>query len=144
MIGISQSGETRDTLSALKLARDAGARVLAVTNTPDSQIAREADAVLLTRAGLEVSVAASKTFTAQLALLSLLAVRLGEVRGVLDPGARGGAARPRSTRCRRRSAASSRTTIRSTRSPPATSSGSSSSSSGATRASRWRWRERSS
>ena len=86
VIGISQSGETRDTLSALKLARDAGARVLAVTNTPDSQIAREADAVLLTRAGLEVSVAASKTFTAQLALPSLLAIRFGEARGELDPG----------------------------------------------------------
>ncbi|HKI92596.1 MAG TPA: glutamine--fructose-6-phosphate transaminase (isomerizing), partial [Gaiellaceae bacterium] len=85
VIGISQSGETRDTLSALQLARDAGARVVAVTNTADSQITREADAVLLTRAGLEVSVAASKTFTAQLALLFLLAIRFAEARGAIEP-----------------------------------------------------------
>ena len=85
VIGISQSGETRDTLSALQLARKAGARVLAVTNMADSQITREADSVLLTRAGLEISVAASKTFTAQLGLLYLLALKLGEARGTLLP-----------------------------------------------------------
>ena len=72
MIGISQSGETRDTVNAIKLAKEKGARTLAITNLMGTQITREADAVLYTRCGLEVGVAASKTFTAQVALLSLL------------------------------------------------------------------------
>jgi glucosamine--fructose-6-phosphate aminotransferase (isomerizing) len=80
VIGISQSGETRDTVNAMKLARERGARTLAITNLMGTQITREADAVLYTRCGLEIGVAASKTFTAQVALLSLLALRLAEVR----------------------------------------------------------------
>jgi len=83
VIGISQSGETADTLAALRLARERGTRTLAVTNMPGSQITREADAVLLTRAGLETGVAATKTFTAQTALLYLLALDLAAKRGAL-------------------------------------------------------------
>src|SRR5512132_4391023 len=83
VIGISQSGETRDTVNAIKLAREKGARTLAITNLMGTQITREADAVLYTRCGLEVGVAASKTFTAQVALLSLLALRLAQVRKTL-------------------------------------------------------------
>ena len=85
VIGISQSGETRDTVNAMKLARDHGARTLAITNLMGTQITREADAVLYTRCGLEIGVAASKTFTAQVALLSLLALKLAEVRRTLPP-----------------------------------------------------------
>ena len=83
VIGISQSGETRDTVNAMKLAREKGARTLAITNLMGTQITREADAVLYTRCGLEVGVAASKTFTAQVALLSLIALRLAQVRKTL-------------------------------------------------------------
>jgi len=83
VIGISQSGETRDTVNAIKLAREKGARTLAITNLMGTQITREADAVLYTRCGLEVGVAASKTFTAQVALLSLLALRLAQVKKTL-------------------------------------------------------------
>jgi glucosamine--fructose-6-phosphate aminotransferase (isomerizing) len=83
VIGISQSGETRDTVNALKLARERGARTLAITNLMGTQITREADAVLFTRCGLEVGVAASKTFTAQVALLSLIALKLAQVRRTL-------------------------------------------------------------
>ncbi|HEY3544420.1 MAG TPA: glutamine--fructose-6-phosphate transaminase (isomerizing) [Gaiellaceae bacterium] len=80
VIGISQSGESRDTINAVKLARERGARTLAITNLMGTQITREADATLYTRCGLEVGVAASKTFTAQVALLSLLALRLASIR----------------------------------------------------------------
>jgi len=83
VIGISQSGETRDTVNALRLARERGARTLAITNLMGTQITREADAVLYTRCGLEVGVAASKTFTAQVALLSLIALKLAAVRKTL-------------------------------------------------------------
>ncbi len=83
VIGISQSGETRDTVNAVKLAREAGARTLAITNLMGTQITREVDATLYTRCGLEVGVAASKTFTAQVALLSLLALKLAEIRRTL-------------------------------------------------------------
>jgi glutamine---fructose-6-phosphate transaminase (isomerizing) len=83
VIGISQSGETRDTVNAMKLARVAGARTLAITNLMGTQITREADSVLYTRCGLEVGVAASKTFTAQVALLYLLALKLAEIRRTL-------------------------------------------------------------
>jgi glucosamine--fructose-6-phosphate aminotransferase (isomerizing) len=86
VIGISQSGETRDTVNAMKLAREHGARTLAITNLMGTQITREADAVLYTRCGLEIGVAASKTFTAQVALLSLLALKLAEVRKTLPQG----------------------------------------------------------
>jgi glucosamine--fructose-6-phosphate aminotransferase (isomerizing) len=84
-IGISQSGETRDTIQAMRLAREKGARTVAITNMMGSQITREVDSVLYTRGGLEVGVAASKTFTAQVALLYLVALKLAEVRGTLPP-----------------------------------------------------------
>jgi glucosamine--fructose-6-phosphate aminotransferase (isomerizing) len=80
VLGISQSGETRDTIQAMQLARSMGARTVAITNMMGSQITREVDSVLYTRAGLEVSVAASKTFTAQLSLLFLIALKLAQVR----------------------------------------------------------------
>jgi glucosamine--fructose-6-phosphate aminotransferase (isomerizing) len=83
VIGISQSGETRDTVNAMKLARESGARTLAITNLMGTQITREADATLYTRCGMEVGVAASKTFTAQVALLSLLALKLADTRRTL-------------------------------------------------------------
>jgi len=84
VIGMTQSGETADTLAAMRLAREAGATVLAVTNIMGSQVTREADAVLYTRAGLEVSVAATKTFVAQVAAMYLLGLRLAELRGSLS------------------------------------------------------------
>ncbi len=80
VIGISQSGETADTIAAMQLARQQGARTLAITNLMGTQITREVDSVLYTRAGLEIGVAATKTFTAQVALLSLLALKLAQVR----------------------------------------------------------------
>lgn len=83
VIGISQSGETRDTLDAMALARQCGARTLAITNMMGAQITREVDSVLYTRAGLEMGVAASKTFTAQIALLYLIALKLAQVRETL-------------------------------------------------------------
>ena len=83
VIGISQSGESRDTINAMKLARERGARTLAITNMMGTQITREVDATLYTRCGIEIGVAASKTFTAQVALLSLLALRLAEIRQTL-------------------------------------------------------------
>ncbi|MEX2612252.1 MAG: glutamine--fructose-6-phosphate transaminase (isomerizing), partial [Gaiellaceae bacterium] len=86
VIGISQSGETRDTIEALKLAREKGARTVAITNMMGSQITREVDSVLYTRAGLEMAVASSKTFTAQVALLYLVALKLAQVRETLPPG----------------------------------------------------------
>jgi glucosamine--fructose-6-phosphate aminotransferase (isomerizing) len=83
VIGISQSGETRDTVNAIKLARERGSHTLAITNMMGTQITREADSVLYTRCGLEVGVAASKTFTAQVALLSLIALKLAQLRKTL-------------------------------------------------------------
>ncbi|HTU16396.1 MAG TPA: glutamine--fructose-6-phosphate transaminase (isomerizing) [Solirubrobacterales bacterium] len=83
VIGITQSGETADTLAAMRLAREAGATVLAVTNIMGSQATRDSDAVLYTRAGLEIGVAATKTFVAQVAAMYLLALRLAELRGTL-------------------------------------------------------------
>jgi glucosamine--fructose-6-phosphate aminotransferase (isomerizing) len=76
LIAISQSGETTDTLAAVEAARAFGGRILAVTNTQGSLITREADAVLLTKAGPEIGVAATKTFLAQIAALQLLALEL--------------------------------------------------------------------
>jgi glutamine---fructose-6-phosphate transaminase (isomerizing) len=83
VIGISQSGETRDTVNAMKLARESGARTLAITNLMGTQITREAESTLFTRCGMEVGVAASKTFTSQVALLSLLALKLAQIRRTL-------------------------------------------------------------
>jgi glutamine---fructose-6-phosphate transaminase (isomerizing) len=85
VIGMTQSGETADTLAAMRLAREAGAKVLAVTNIMGSQATRDADAVLYTRAGLEIGVAATKTFLAQVAAMYLLGLRIAELRGTLPP-----------------------------------------------------------
>ena len=85
VIGISQSGETADTIAAMRLAREKGARTLAITNMMGSQMTREVDSVLYTRCGMEIGVAASKTFTGQVALLSLIALKLAEVRETLPP-----------------------------------------------------------
>jgi glucosamine--fructose-6-phosphate aminotransferase (isomerizing) len=84
VIGLTQSGETADTLAAMRLARDGGATVLAVTNIMGSQATRDADAVLYTRAGLEIGVAATKTYVAQVAAMYLLALRLAELRKKLS------------------------------------------------------------
>ena len=85
VVGISQSGETADTLAAMRLARERGATVLAVTNVMGSQATRDADGVLFTRAGLEIGVAATKTFLCQVAVIYLLGLRLAELRGTLEP-----------------------------------------------------------
>jgi glucosamine--fructose-6-phosphate aminotransferase (isomerizing) len=85
VIGITQSGETADTLAAMRLARERGARVLAITNIMGSQATRDADAVLYTRSGMEISVAATKTFVAQVATMYLIGLRLAELRGTLEP-----------------------------------------------------------
>jgi glucosamine--fructose-6-phosphate aminotransferase (isomerizing) len=87
VIGITQSGETADTLAAMRLAQERGATVIAVTNVMGSQATRDAEAVIFTRSGIEISVAATKTFVAQIAAMYLLALRLAELRGTL-PAAR--------------------------------------------------------
>src|SRR3954452_21269269 len=81
VIGITQSGESLDTLAAMRLARERGATVLAVTNIMGSQATRDAHGVIYTRAGLEISVAATKTFVAQVAVMYLLALRPAELPG---------------------------------------------------------------
>jgi glucosamine--fructose-6-phosphate aminotransferase (isomerizing) len=83
VIGISQSGETADTLAAMRTARERGASVLAVTNVMGSQATRDCDGVLYTRAGLEIGVAATKTFVSQVVAMYLLALHLAELRGTL-------------------------------------------------------------
>jgi glucosamine--fructose-6-phosphate aminotransferase (isomerizing) len=83
VIGITQSGETADTLAAMRIARERGATVLALTNIMGSQATRESDGVLYTRAGLEVGVAATKTFICQVAVMHLLALKLAELRGTV-------------------------------------------------------------
>jgi glutamine---fructose-6-phosphate transaminase (isomerizing) len=85
VIGISQSGETRDTVGAMRLAKEKGAHTVAITNMMGSHITREVDSVFYTRCGLEVAVASSKTFTAQVSLLYLIALKLAEIRGTLTP-----------------------------------------------------------
>ncbi len=84
VIGITQSGETADTLAAMRLARERGAKVLALTNIMGSQATRDADAVLYTRAGLEIGVAATKTFTCQVAAMYLIGLWLAQQRGSLS------------------------------------------------------------
>jgi glucosamine--fructose-6-phosphate aminotransferase (isomerizing) len=84
VIGISQSGETADTLAAMRLARSHGAKVLAITNILGSQATRDADGVLYTRAGLEIGVAATKTFVSQVAAMYLLGLKLAELRGTFS------------------------------------------------------------
>lgn len=83
-IGVSQSGETADTITALRLAKEKGSHILVITNRPDSTMAREADSLLPINAGFEVSVAATKSYTAQLLAFYLLALRLAEINKSLD------------------------------------------------------------
>ena len=83
VIGVSQSGETIDTIMAIREAKRRGARVVGVSNIVGSSLARESDAVIYTRAGLEVSVASTKAFVAQVAALELLALRLAQLRETL-------------------------------------------------------------
>jgi glucosamine--fructose-6-phosphate aminotransferase (isomerizing) len=83
VLGITQSGETADTLAAMRLARARGATVVALTNAIGSQATRDSDAVLFTRAGLEMGVAATKTFSAQVVLLYALALQLASAHGTM-------------------------------------------------------------
>jgi glucosamine--fructose-6-phosphate aminotransferase (isomerizing) len=89
-IGITQSGETADTLAALREAAARGARTLAICNVQGSTATRLAEGCLLTHAGPEIGVASTKAFTTQLVALLLLAMRMGELRGTLDPAQRAG------------------------------------------------------
>lgn len=84
LIVISQSGETADTIAAMREAKDAGCKVLAICNVQGSMITREADGTILTHAGPEISVASTKAFTSQIIALYLFALHLGELRGKLD------------------------------------------------------------
>ena len=83
-IVISQSGETADTLSALRLAKEQGLKAVAITNVVGSTVSREADDVIYTMAGPEIAVASTKAYTTQLACLFLLAIKAGKLRGVLS------------------------------------------------------------
>jgi glucosamine--fructose-6-phosphate aminotransferase (isomerizing) len=83
VIAISQSGETADTLAAIKLAKESGAFVFGICNVVGSSIAREADTGAYTHAGPEIGVASTKAFTTQITLLMLLALRMGQLRGTL-------------------------------------------------------------
>ncbi|MEF8858637.1 MAG: glutamine--fructose-6-phosphate transaminase (isomerizing), partial [Halolamina sp.] len=84
VVAVTQSGETADTLSAIRKAKRAGARTLAVTNTLGSTVTREAEDSVFIRAGPEIGVAATKTFCSQVATMSLLAVHVGRQRGALS------------------------------------------------------------
>jgi glucosamine--fructose-6-phosphate aminotransferase (isomerizing) len=87
VVAISQSGETVDSLHAMREARRRGARAVALTNVVDSVMAREADGVLYTRAGPEIGVASTKSHLAQLVMVQVFALHLARLRGALDPGA---------------------------------------------------------
>ncbi len=86
---ISQSGETIDTLAALRYARSQGQKIISVVNVPESAIARESDAVLQTYAGPEIGVASTKAFTTQLTVLACLTLALAHARGTIDDAERG-------------------------------------------------------
>ena len=83
VIGVSQSGETTDTITAIKQAKASGSHILIITNRPDSNMARLADSLLSVNAGIEVSVAATKSYTAQLVSFYLLALHLAEIKGTM-------------------------------------------------------------
>ncbi|HVI86852.1 MAG TPA: glutamine--fructose-6-phosphate transaminase (isomerizing) [Dongiaceae bacterium] len=83
-IVISQSGETADTLAALRYAKEQGNKIIAVVNVPESTIARESDIVLQTLAGPEIGVASTKAFTTQLVVLAILAISAARARGTID------------------------------------------------------------
>ena len=84
---VSQSGETADTLAALRFARSQGQKILSIVNVPESTIARESDAVLMTYAGPEIGVASTKAFTTQLTVLACLSIVVARARGALEPEA---------------------------------------------------------
>ncbi|MBK7392823.1 MAG: glutamine--fructose-6-phosphate transaminase (isomerizing) [Chloracidobacterium sp.] len=84
IIVISQSGETADTIAAMREAKQAGCKILAICNVQGSMITREADGTILTHAGPEIGVASTKAFTAQMVALYLFAMYLGQVRGTID------------------------------------------------------------
>ncbi len=84
VIGVSQSGETADTLTAIKQAKAKGSHILIITNRPDSAMAREADSLVPVNAGIEVSVAATKSYTAQLMAFYLLALYMAEIKGSVE------------------------------------------------------------
>ncbi len=84
-VAVSQSGETADTLAAMRMARELGARCMSICNVVESTIARESDGVFYTHAGPEIGVASTKAFMTQLAAANLLAIWLGRRRGTLDP-----------------------------------------------------------
>jgi glutamine---fructose-6-phosphate transaminase (isomerizing) len=84
MIVVSQSGETADTLAAMRYGKEHGQKIIAVVNVPESSIAREADAVLATRAGPEIGVASTKAFTTQLTVLAALVLATARARGSID------------------------------------------------------------
>lgn len=81
VIGVSQSGETADTITAVRQAKDRGSHILIVTNRPDSTMAREADSLIPVSAGIEVSVAATKSYMAQIISFYLLAIYIAEIKG---------------------------------------------------------------
>ena len=87
VVSISQSGETMDTLMAVKYAREKGAKTLSICNTQGATIPRESDAIVYTHAGPEVAVASTKAFVAQITALYLLALHVGRIRGVLSDAA---------------------------------------------------------
>ena len=84
VIGVSQSGETADTITAIKQAKEKGSHILIITNRPDSNMARMANSLIPVNAGIEVSVAATKSYTAQLISFYLLALHLAEIKGAMD------------------------------------------------------------
>ncbi|HET6497533.1 MAG TPA: glutamine--fructose-6-phosphate transaminase (isomerizing), partial [Coriobacteriia bacterium] len=84
VVAITQSGETADTLAGVREARERGAKVIAITNVVGSRVTRESDGVIYTHAGPEIGVAATKTFTAQIAALYVLALKLAQVKGSLQ------------------------------------------------------------
>jgi glucosamine--fructose-6-phosphate aminotransferase (isomerizing) len=85
VVAITQSGETADTLAGVREARDRGAKVIAITNVVGSRVTRESDGVIYTHAGPEIGVAATKTFTSQIAALTVLALKLAQAKGALAP-----------------------------------------------------------
>ena len=84
VIGVSQSGETADTITAVKQSKKLGSHILIITNRPDSTMAREADSLIPVNAGIEVSVAATKSYMAQLVSFYLLALHIAEIKGSMD------------------------------------------------------------
>ena len=84
VVAITQSGETADTLAGVREARNRGAKAFAITNVVGSRVTRESDGVIYTHAGPEIGVAATKTFTAQIAALTVLALKLAQAKGMLE------------------------------------------------------------